>query len=138
MTESVYERDLESLIAGRLGLLEKGLQLVGRQYSTPVGRIDLLCKDRRGGLVVVELKSFGARTNEIIDQIARYMGYVKIHIARPEQIVRGIIVVGQVQDSLSYAVLTIPNLEIRTFDVRISPVPSFAASSLRHELHRND
>ena len=125
ITDGIYERDLESLLATRLDLLERGLQLVGRQYSTPVGRMDLLCKDPRGALVVVELKSFGAKTNEIVDQITRYMGYVKVHLAAPEQLVRGIIVVGQVEDSLAYAVMAIPNLEIRTFNVTINPAPPF-------------
>ncbi|MGA2606971.1 MAG: endonuclease NucS domain-containing protein [Terriglobia bacterium] len=128
IAEAIYERDLESLVAERLELLERGLQLLGRQYSTPVGRLDLLCKDRRGAFVVVELKSFGARTDEIIDQITRYMGYVKTHLAKPGQLVRGIIVVGRVDDSLNYAVVAIPNLEIRTFDVTISPAPPFAGS----------
>lgn len=128
LTERIYERDLESLVGERLDLLEDGLQLVSRQYSTPVGRIDLLCKDRRGHHVVVELKSFGARTNEIIDQVTRYMGYVKTHLATGDQLVRGIIIVGQVDDSLNYAVLPIPNLEIKTFELTISPAPSFSAS----------
>ncbi len=136
MTECIYERDLESLLATRLGLLERGLQLVGRQYSTPVGRMDLLCKDPRGSLVVVELKSFGAKTNEIVDQITRYMGYVKVHLAAPDQLVRGVIVVGQVEDSLAYAVMAIPNLEIRTFNVTINPAPFFAGPGGGHKPHQ--
>jgi hypothetical protein len=135
ITDGIYERDLESLLATRLALLEKGLQLVERQCSTPVGRIDLLCKDRRGSLVVVELKSFGARTSEIVDQVTRYMGYLKAHVAAPRQLVRGIIVVGQVEDSLAYAVMAIPNLEIRTFSVTINPAPSFGGLGGGHDPH---
>ena len=123
ITEGIYERDIESLIAERLDLLEGGLQLVGRQYSTPVGRIDLLCKDTRGNLVVVELKSFGAKTSEIVDQITRYMGWIRTHVALPRQVVRGIIVVGHVDENLGYAIVPIPNLEIRTFQVTITDVP---------------
>lgn len=121
----IYERDLESLICERLQILENGLELIERQYSTPVGRIDLLCKDGRGNFVIVELKSFGGRTSEIIDQITRYMGYIKTHLATARQLVRGIIVAGKVEDALSYAVVAIPNLEVRTFDVSIIPAPSF-------------
>jgi hypothetical protein len=128
ITEGIYERDIESLIAERLDLLESGLQLVGRQYSTPVGRIDLLCKDMRGNFVVVELKSFGAKTGEIVDQITRYMGWIRTHLASPHQIVRGIIVVGHVDENLGYAIVPIPNLEIRTFEVTIKNPPSFVSS----------
>jgi len=91
--------------------------------NTPVGRIDLLCKDRRGNLVVVELKSFGAKTSEIVDQITRYMGWIRTHVALPRQVVRGIIVVGHVDKNLGYAIVPIPNLEIRTFEVTIKNVP---------------
>ncbi len=128
ITEGIYERDIESLIAEKLDLLESGLQLVGRQYSTSVGRIDLLCKDARGNLVVVELKSFGAKTSEIVDQITRYMGWIRTHVALPRQIVRGIIVVGHVDENLGYAIVPIPNLEIRTFQVTIKDVPSVVPS----------
>jgi hypothetical protein len=131
ITEGIYERDIESLIAERLDLLESGLQLVGRQYSTPVGRIDLLCKDRCGNLVVVELKSFGAKTSEIVDQITRYMGWIRTHIALPRQVVRGIIVVGHVDKNLGYAIVPIPNLEIRTFQVTINHVPPLVPSDDR-------
>jgi len=131
ITEGIYERDIESLVAERLDLLERGLQLVGRQYSTPVGRIDLLCKDRRGNLVVVELKSFGAKTSEIVDQITRYMGYIKTHLALRRQVVRGIIVVGQVDENLGYAIVPIPNLAIRTFQLTIKNAPSFVPSDDR-------
>jgi hypothetical protein len=123
ITEGIYERDIESLIAERLDVLEQGLKLVGRQYETPVGRIDLLCKDTRGNLVVVELKSFAAKTGEVVDQITRYMGYIRTHLASRRQIVRGIIVVGQVDKNLAYAIVPIPNLEIRTFHVTITNAP---------------
>ena len=96
-----------------------------------MGRIDLLCKDRRGNLVVVELKSFGAKTSEIVDQITRYMGYIKTHLALRRQVVRGIIVVGQVDENLGYAIVPIPNLAIRTFQLTIKNAPSFVPSDDR-------
>lgn len=128
ITEGIYERDIESLIAERLEVLEEGLELVGRQFETPVGRIDLLCKDTHGNHVVVELKSFAAKTSEVVDQITRYMGYIRTHLASRRQLVRGIIVVGQVDENLGYAIVPIPNLEIRTFQVTIKGVPPVVPS----------
>jgi hypothetical protein len=131
ITEGIYERDIESLIAEKLDVLEQGLELVGRQYETPVGRIDLLCKDTRGNLVVVELKSFAGKTSVVVDQITRYMGYVRTHLASRRQVVRGIIVVGQADKNLAYAIVPIPNLEIRTFHVTITKAPSFGVQGER-------
>lgn len=99
-------------------MLEKGLQLIQRQLVCPgVGRIDLLCKDRRSNLVVIELKGFATKQDSIIDQITRYMGWVKKHIAKKNQKVRGFIVVPIADEKLNYAVGAIPNIEIKTFSV---------------------
>ena len=125
LTEGIYERDIESLVAERLDLVEEGLRLAKRQYATPVGRIDLLCEDTHGNPVVVELKSFGGKTSEVVDQTTRYMGYIRTHVATRRQVVRGIIVVGKVDRNLAYAIVPIPNLELRTFQITIGTPGSF-------------
>jgi Holliday junction resolvase-like predicted endonuclease len=127
LTRRMYERDLESLVAARPEMLEKGLRLVRRQYPMPVGRIDLLCRDKVGALVAVEAKSFEASTRGVVGQIARYMGYLRLHVAKRHQLVRGIIVVGQADADLRYAVLAIPNVEIKTFEVKVVPAPAPSA-----------
>lgn len=120
ITRNISEANLESLIAERLELLEEGLQLIQTQYHCAgVGRIDILSKDREGNLVVIELKKFGVKHDSILDQILRYMGYLKEHIAKDNQIVRGIIVVGKVDDKLRYAVSAVPNVTVKTFDLTI-------------------
>ncbi|MBI1864439.1 MAG: DUF91 domain-containing protein [Nitrospirae bacterium] len=104
-TTSMHEANLEAILVENVEQIEKGLKLVRRQHpAPPVGRIDLLCKDRRGDLVVIELKRFGARDDSIIDQVSRYMGWVKRHMAIANQRVRGIIVVGSADERLKYAV----------------------------------
>lgn len=120
VTANIHEANLESILAEQLDRIEKGLQLIQRQYHCPdVGRIDLLCKDKHGNLVVIELKKFGVRTDSIIDQITGYMGFIKIHVAQKSQAVRGIIVVGKADARLRYAVAAIPGVEIKTFNVTI-------------------
>ncbi len=46
----------------------------GNQLTTPVGRLDFLCRDGgSGALVVVELKR-GRPSDRVVGQAARYMG----------------------------------------------------------------
>lgn len=119
-TPNIYEANLESIIVENLGKIEKGLKLVKRQFNCPaVGRIDILCKDSRDNLVVIELKKFGVRQDSIIDQIARYMGYIKTHVAKEKQAVRGIIVVAKADEKLKYAVSAFSNIEVKTFNLSI-------------------
>jgi len=72
----ILERDIEGLLVKNLGLIGKSLQLKKRQFDTPVGRIDLLCEDRKDGLVVVELK-LGRIGNDAVTQLRKYMGWLK-------------------------------------------------------------
>jgi len=120
ITQNIHEANLEALIADNLSCVEAGLALVGRQYpAPPVGRIDVLCKDPKGSLVVIEIKKLGASTHSVIDQVTRYMGWVKRHLATPEQLVRGVVVVGRPDPKLAYSVGAIPNLSIKCFTVAI-------------------
>jgi len=121
ITPNMLEANLESIVAANLEKIEEGLRLIKRQFVCPgVGRIDLLCEDRRNNLVVIELKKFGGDQNSVIDQIARYIGYVKTHLANPRQKVRGIIVVAKVDEKLRYAVAAFPSIEVKTFNLSIT------------------
>lgn len=122
MTPKMHEANLETIIVEHLDKVEEGLKLIQRQYVCPgVGRIDVLCEDRSGNLVVIELKKFGVKHDSIIDQVARYMGYVKNHVAQRGQDVRGILVVAKADDRLRYAVSAFPGVEIRTFNLTLGP-----------------
>jgi hypothetical protein len=62
------------------------------QLATPIGRLDFLCHDTEtDALVVVELKR-GKPSDRVVGQAARYIGWVRQHIARTDQRVEGIIV----------------------------------------------
>ncbi|MGA3327229.1 MAG: endonuclease NucS domain-containing protein [Terriglobia bacterium] len=120
VTHNIHEANLESVVIQQLDKIEEGLQLMERQRVCPgIGRIDVLCKDRHGDLVIVELKSFWAKQDSIVDQIGRYMGYVRSYLAKPGQNVRGIILVAKADEKLRHAVAGFPNLDLREFDLTI-------------------
>ncbi|MBI3474772.1 MAG: DUF91 domain-containing protein [Acidobacteria bacterium] len=120
ITQNIHEANLEALIADNLDCVERGLTLVGRQHpAPPVGRIDLLCKDTKGNLVVIEIKKLGASTDSVIDQVTRYIGWVRRHMATRGQLVRGIVVVGRPDPKLAYSAGAIPNLSIKSFSVAL-------------------
>lgn len=89
----------------------------GHQLATPAGRLDFLCIDRPARtLVVVELKR-GRPSDKVIGQIARYIGYVRAHLAAPGQPVEGLIVAREADDALRYAVTAFPGISLMTYQV---------------------
>ncbi len=129
----ILEAHLEAFLAGNWKSVNWGrlLQICeapdgksGHQFVTPIGRIDFLCIDQvTDALVVVELKR-GRPSDMVIGQIARYMGYVRSHLAMPGQSVEGLIVSHEADDSLRYAVAAFPGLQLMTYQVtfELSPV----------------
>ena len=96
------EKGIEDFYASRVSMLESGLRLVpkGRQYSTPIGRIDLLCKAANGDYVVVEIKAAEAG-DAVFGQILRYIGWVHRNLGRSP--VRGIILASGFPEAARYS-----------------------------------
>lgn len=65
------EAHLQELLAEHVELLGSGYTLVRREYMTPIGPVDLLCRDEQGRSVAVEVK----RRGEIdgVEQLTRYL-----------------------------------------------------------------
>ena len=65
------EARLQELLAEHIELLGTGYTLVRREYMTPIGPVDLLCRDEHGRSVAVEIK----RRGEIdgVEQLTRYL-----------------------------------------------------------------
>jgi hypothetical protein len=114
---SIAEKNLEDFVVQRLNEIEAGLSLWKRQHSTPAGRIDLLCRDARGNYVVIELKKTKG-TDQVVGQILRYMGWVRM--TYPESKVRGVIIVAKKDDALEYAVKATPNIQVKEFKLSLS------------------
>jgi len=96
---NINEEDIENLLDSKNTLKSKGLDIINRQVSfSPNNIIDLLCKDEKGDIVVVELKKGSA--NRVIGQLARYINDVREHFAKPTQKVRGIILSFNIDEQL--------------------------------------
>src|SRR6185437_13528744 len=65
------EARLQELLAAQLSVLGEGWRLVRREYPTPIGPVDLMCRDAAGVSVAVEIK----RRGEIdgVEQLTRYL-----------------------------------------------------------------
>ncbi len=65
------EAHLQVLLAAHPSALGEGMTLVRREYPTPIGPVDLLCRDAAGVSVAVEIK----RRGEIdgVEQLTRYL-----------------------------------------------------------------
>lgn len=109
------ESDLRDYLADNIFIVQKGLSLIKKEYDTgEIGRIDLLCKDKQGNHVVVELKK-GRESDKVVGQTLRYMGWVKKNFKTK---VRGIIIVNEPDDRLSYALDPLSDLiELKFYKV---------------------
>jgi endonuclease len=65
------EKHLQELLAEHPATLADGLTLVRREFPTPIGPVDLMCRDAAGASVAVEVK----RRGEIdgVEQLTRYL-----------------------------------------------------------------
>lgn len=98
-------------------IFEEDGELVGQQYPTDTGNIDILAisKDKKQ-LLVVELKK-GRISDMVIGQIQRYMGYVKEELAENDQVVKGIIIALEDDLRLRRALSVTQNIEFYTYKI---------------------
>lgn len=87
------ELELQRLLAEQPETLDAGMTLIRREYPTPIGPVDLLCRDGDGHTVAVEVK----RRGEIdgVEQLTRYLEFLN----RDERLapVRGVFAAEQVK-----------------------------------------
>lgn len=98
------EKGIEDFYEKRLHLIEPGLILVehGRQYQTPIGRMDLLCWGSDETYVIVEIK-VDAAEDAVFGQVLRYMGWIHRTLEDGENKVRSIIVAGDFPERARYS-----------------------------------
>lgn len=92
--------------------------LISQQYITPVGRMDILAKDKKSGsYVVIELKR-NQTSDDTIGQITRYMGWVKQELG--DDGVKGVIIAGSYDQRLDYARVMMPELDVFIYEVQFN------------------
>ena len=55
----LFRSHLQELLAAQLDVLGAGWRLVRREYPTPIGPVDIMCRDAAGASVAVEIKRRG-------------------------------------------------------------------------------
>jgi restriction system protein len=104
-------------LAHNFKIYEEDGELVGQQYGTDAGPIDILAISKDGQrLLVVELKR-GRASDVVVGQILRYMGYVKEQIAEPHQTIEGAIIALDDDQKLRWALLAVPSISFYRYQV---------------------
>lgn len=95
-------------------IVEDG-ELISQQFRTDIGPIDILAKDKTSkSYVVIELKK-NQTSDDTVGQLTRYMGWVKKR--KGDNGVVGIIIAGQSDKRLKYALEMVPNTEMFIYEV---------------------
>src|SRR5246500_3588763 len=65
------EAHLQVLLAEQLHLLGDGWRLIRREYPTPIGPVDIMCRDDSGAHVAIEMKRHAGI--DAVEQLTRYL-----------------------------------------------------------------
>ncbi len=98
-------------------IYEEDGEIVGQQYLTDTGPIDILAisKDKKE-ILVVELKK-GRVSDAVVGQIQRYMGYIKEELAEDNQSVRGVIIAFEDDIKVHRALSVASNIDFYTYKI---------------------
>ena len=98
-------------------IFEDGGDLVGEQYQTDTGPIDILAISKnKKTILVIELKK-GRASDVVVGQIQRYMGYVKEQLLEPEQEVKGLIIGLEADIRLRRALSVCTNIDFYRYQI---------------------
>lgn len=117
LEEFLVKNWAQTELAQDFKIYEEDGELVGQQYGTDAGPIDILAVSKDGQrLLVVELKR-GRASDVVVGQILRYMGYVKEQIAEPHQTVEGAIIALDDDQKLRWAIAVVPSIRFYRYQV---------------------
>lgn len=95
-------------------IIEDG-ELISQQFRTDIGPIDILAIDKNTKhYVVIELKK-NQTSDDTIGQLTRYMGWIKEK--KNDDGVKGVIIAGEYDQRLDYALQMVPNIEVFLYEV---------------------
>ncbi len=107
----------QTVLGKKYDIYEEEGQLIGQQYPSDTGPIDILAisKDKKE-LLVVELKR-GRVSDVVVGQIQRYMGYAQEELAEVGQTVKGAIIALEDDLRLHRALAVARNIDFYTYQV---------------------
>jgi restriction system protein len=98
-------------------LFEEAGEIIGQQYPTDTGFIDILAISKdRSQILVIELKK-GRASDSVVGQIQRYMGYVLDEVAESHQTVRGCIIALEDDLRIKRALRINPSIDFYRYEV---------------------
>ena len=117
LEDFLVENWSQSELGKQYDIYEEEGELVGQQYPSDTGPIDILAisKDKKS-LLVVELKK-GKASDNVVGQIQRYMGYVKEELAELNQTVRGVIIASDDDLRIKRALSVTNNIDFYRYEV---------------------
>ena len=74
------ERHLQEELAARPDVLGDGMRLIRREWPTDIGPVDLMCRDKSGMWIAVEIKRIG--TIDAVEQLSRYLERIELEECR--------------------------------------------------------
>ena len=90
-------------------------EIVGKEYFTEIGRIDLLAKHKnKPKWLVIELKRNQA-SDTTMGQVNRYMGWVKANLAKQEDYIHGLIIAKEMTEQLKFALVANDNIKFMSY-----------------------
>ncbi|HVN39158.1 MAG TPA: hypothetical protein VMW19_13405 [Myxococcota bacterium] len=125
-TLSLDPGQVRVLLAEQPGMVEKGLGVhsdasgrqVGVDFETPVGDIDLLARDPRGGFVIILVPEHD--DPDLVPGLLRRMGWVRKHLCKSGEAVRAVAVMNDVPESALYAAAGLADGVIRFVGYRFA------------------
>ena len=117
LEEFLVKNWMNTELGKRHDIYQEDGELVGEQYPSDTGPIDILAisKDKKE-LLVVELKK-GRASDSVVGQIQRYMGYVLEELAEDNQSVKGVIIALEDDLKIKRALSVANNIEFFRYQV---------------------
>jgi len=118
LEEFIIENWSRTEIGAGYDILSDGDDLVGQQYQTDTGRIDILAiKKDASEYLVIELKK-GRPSDSVVGQIARYIGYIEAEVADENQEVKGAIIALDNDLRLRRALQVMPSVKFYRYEIQ--------------------
>jgi predicted nuclease of restriction endonuclease-like (RecB) superfamily len=118
-----YERDLKYSMVTQVGELFPGYKIFGKQgegieYTIAGKRIDLLLENTiENELLIIELKA-GVADDNVLAQISNYYGLLSKEF--PNKKIKGIIIAGEIDDSLIHACSITDKIEVKKYKMKLT------------------